>query len=164
MKIRQEEPQDQDAIRTLTTEAFRDAPYSSQTEAAIVDALRAADALTISLVAEDEGIIGHVAFSPVKVNGADCGWYGLGPVSVSSDRQSQGIGAMLIREGLEQLKSSGAAGCVVLGSPDYYARFGFVHDPQLKYSDAPAEYFMRLLIMGEAIPGEVTFHPGFAAT
>lgn len=164
MKIRQEKPQDQDVIRQLTTKAFKDLPYSSQTEAAIIHALRVADALTISLVAEEDGIIGHVAFSPVKVNGTDCGWYGLGPVSVSPDRQGQGIGGVLIREGLEQLKGKGAAGCVVLGSPDYYPRFGFEHDPQLTYSDAPPEYFMRLVINGETTAGEVAFHPGFAAS
>lgn len=164
MKIRLEEPRDQNAIRKLTDEAFKDLPYSSQTEAAIIDALREAEALTVSLVAEDDGIIGHVAFSPVKVNGADCGWYGLGPVSVAPDRQGRGIGAMLIREGLAQLKNKAAAGCVVLGSADYYPRFGFQHDPKLTYSDAPAEYFMRLVINGEAAAGEVTFHSGFTAS
>lgn len=164
MKIRDEDPRDHKAISDLTTEAFKDLPYSSQTEAAIVDALREAGALAVSLVAEDGEMIGHVAFSPVKIDGADIGWYGLGPVSVSPDHQGKGIGAALVREGLARLQNAGAAGCVVLGSPDYYTRFGFEHDPELKYSEAPAEYFMRLVISGEAPAGEVAFHPGFAAT
>ncbi len=56
-----------------------------------------------------------------------------------------------------------AQGCVVLGDPGYYERFGFVCDPGLRYGAAPPEYFQRLAF-GAAIPkGEVAFHPGFDA-
>ena len=97
MEIRDERPGDEDAIHALTAEAFRPMPYSSGTEPAIIRALRASGALTLSLVAvEDGAIVGHVAFSPVAIDGQDEGWFGLGPISVSADRQRQGIGRALI--------------------------------------------------------------------
>ena len=162
MQIRQERPQDATTIRALTDAAFRDMPHSDQTEAAIVDALRAADALTLSLVAIQDGeIVGHVAFSPVRINGAAGDWHGLGPVSVWPGRQRQGIGQALIREGLQRLKALSSAGCVVLGNPKYYGRFGFEYDPDLHYGDAPAGYFQRLTLDGSLPKGEVTYHPGF---
>ncbi|MFC7539140.1 GNAT family N-acetyltransferase [Siccirubricoccus deserti] len=97
MKIRPEEFSDIQAIRAVVAEAFTDAPHSSGTETVIVDALRRDGALTISLVAEDEGeVIGHVAFSPVTIDGVATGRFGLGPVAVRSDRQRSGIGQALI--------------------------------------------------------------------
>jgi putative acetyltransferase len=91
-------------------------------------------------------------------------WYGLGPVSVRPDRQRKGIGQALIRDGLDRLKRMNAQGCVLVGDPGYYGRFGFVSDPRLRYRAAPSEYFQRLAF-GEAVPtGEVAFHPGFDAT
>ena len=97
MNIEQERPQDASAIRALTQAAFEGVAYSQQTEARIVDALRAAGALTISLVAMvEDRIVGHAAFSPVEINGVAGGWYGLGPVSVSPALQGQGIGQALI--------------------------------------------------------------------
>ncbi|WP_269931134.1 GNAT family N-acetyltransferase [Aminobacter sp. HY435] len=163
MKIRPEQPGDVETIRLLTQAAFKNAPHSSQTEAAIVDALRDAGALTVSLVAvEGDQIVGHVAFSPVTINGKDADWYGLGPVSVWPDRQAKGIGQALIREGLGRLKQRGAGGCVVLGDPGYYGRFGFASDPGLRYGDIPPEYFQRLAF-GPAPKGEVAYHPGFDA-
>jgi putative acetyltransferase len=165
MEIRFEQPKDLDAIRALTSAAFQNAPHSRYTEAAIIDALRRAGALTISLVAVDEGaIVGHIAFSPVTIDGQANHWYGLGPVSVRPDRQRRGVGQMLIRRGLDYLRGVNAQGCVVLGEPAYYGRFGFVGDPCLRYGDAPPEYFQRLAFT-EAVPkGEVSFHPSFNAS
>lgn len=160
--IRSERPEDADAIRNLTTAAFRHMPFSSQTEAAIVDALRKADALTVSLVAiRDGAVIGHAAFSPVTINGETNGWYGLGPVSVLPDEQRKGIGDALIREGLRRLMELSARGCLVLGDPGYYGRFGFTSDPELRYGEVPPEYFQRLCFTDVVPKGEVTFHPGF---
>lgn len=165
MKIRSERPEDVDTIRSLTRTAFATAPHSSQTEAAIVDALRDADALTLSLVAEDDGeILGHVAFSPVTVDGKDVGWYGLGPVSVWPDRQGRGIGQALIRKGLADLRRRGAKGCVLIGDPAYYGRFGFVSDPRLTYGDIPSEYVQRLAFGDEVLVGGLAFHAGFDAS
>ena len=162
MQIRPECPKDAAAIGILTDAAFKDAPYSNQTEAKIVEALRTAEALTISLVAVQDGeVVGHVAFSPVRINGVANDWHGLGPVSVRPEQQGGGIGQALIRDGLHRLKSAGAAGCVVLGDPAYYGRFGFQHDPELYYGDAPPKYFQRLTLSGAPPKGEVTYHPGF---
>jgi putative acetyltransferase len=162
MKIRLEKSGDASAIRAVTKAAFRDAPYSDQTEARIVDALRNAGVLTLSLVAENGGdIIGHAAFSPVRINRQERGWFGLGPVSVRPDRQSQGVGSAIVRDGLDRLEMMGAQGCVVFGDPAYYGRFGFVADPRLRYPGAPDGYFHRLVFTGEPPTGEVAYHLGF---
>lgn len=162
MPIRPEQPADTEAIRALTTEAFATAPHSSGTEAAIVDALRAAGALTLSLVAVEDGeIVGHVAVSSVTIDGAERGWFGLGPVSVRSSRQRGGIGSELIREGLRRLRAMGAAGCVLLGDPAYYGRFGFTNDPALVLEGVPPEYFMRLGFGAEPPAGTARYHAAF---
>lgn len=164
MIIRPEMAGDAPAIRAVTAAAFRDAPHSSGTEAAIVDALRDTGALTLSLVAERQGrIAGHVAFSPVTINRQAGRWFGLGPVSVEPAEQRRGIGKALIRDGLERLRDAGAEGCVVLGDPAYYRRFGFVSDPNLRYGDVPPEYFQHLSFTGSEPAGEIAYHPGFDA-
>lgn len=164
MLIRPETPRDIAAVRTLTDDAFVGVEHSSQTEGAIVDALRAADALTVSLVAEMAGlIIGHVGFSPVLIDGRNIEWFGLGPVSVSPSFQRTGVGSALIKEGLAVLAGGGAQGCVVLGDPGYYHRFGFSSDHTLRYSDVPPEYFQSLILDGGPVSGEVTYHAGFEA-
>ena len=162
MQIRPEAPGEEAVIRALTTLAFESAAHSDGTEAAIVDGLRDGGALSVSLVAvQDDAIVGHVAFSPVSIEGAGDGWYGLGPISVRPDRQGRGVGSALVRAGLERLGELGAAGCVVLGEPGYYGRFGFEHDPALRYADVPAPYFQRLVLRGPAARGEVHYHPAF---
>jgi putative acetyltransferase len=164
MRIRPEIPADAAAIRSVTEAAFKGAEHSSQTEAAIVDALRDSGALAISLVAERDGaIIGHVAFSPVLLDGADKGWFGLGPVSVLPDLQGSGVGTALIREGLKLLERRGAKGCVLLGDPSYYGRFGFTSDHALRYPGPPPQYFQSLILSGDPAAGDVTYHAGFEA-
>jgi putative acetyltransferase len=162
MLIRPERPQDAATIHALTDTAFRGMPFSDNTEARLVDALRAAGALTLSLVATQDGeIVGHVAFSPVTINGEAGDWYALGPVSVWPERQRRGVGQALIREGLRRLRSLGAGGCVLLGDPAYYARFGFRNDPDLRHAGAPAWAFQRLALDGSRPKGQVSFHPAF---
>lgn len=164
-KIRSETPSDVDAISHLIRAAFEKAQHSSGTEAAIVDALRAARVLTISLVAEADGdVVGHVAFSPITINDQDIGWFGLGPISVHPDRQGEGIGNALIRRGLEELRATKATGCVVLGDPNYYQRFGFRSDPAITLPGMPQEYFMSMALGGSTAHGTVRFHEGFEAT
>lgn len=162
MNIRQEQERDYDAIRQVTADAFALAEYSNHKEPAIIAALRDAGALTVSLVAEDGGeVVGHIAFSPVTIDGEDHRWFGLGPVSVRPDRQGDGIGRALIRQGLNDLHAQGAAGCVLLGYPDYYRRFGFENDPALRFQGAPPEYFMRLTFGGFVPVGQVEYHAAF---
>ncbi len=164
MIIRDELPTDIAVIRTLISAAFKTVSHSSQTEAAIVEALRAGNGLTLSLVAVDwDDLIGHVAFSRITIDDQACDWYGLGPVAVHPDKQHQGIGGALIRAGLERLKGMGAKGCVVLGEPDYYERFGFRADPQLHLADVSPEYFMALAFSEKMPRGRVRYHEGFNA-
>ncbi len=162
MIVRPEREGDIDAIRTLTETAFRTAPHADGTEHLIIDRLRAAGALTLSLVAEADGtIVGHVAFSPVSLSDGSRGWYGLGPISVDPARQGEGIGGKLIGEGLERLKALGATGCVLLGDPAYYSRFGFTPDTRLTLDGVPPEYFMRVAFSPVYGAGSVSYHPGF---
>ena len=164
MQIRDEIAEDGAAISALVTAAFAEAEHSDGTEAAIVDALRDAGALTLSLVAtEGDEIVGHVAFSPVEIAGVE-GWYGLGPVATRPDQQRKGIGHALIVEGLSRLQALDANGCVLLGDPAYYGRFGFVADPALFYPGVPPEYFQRLYFDGSAPTGAVTYHAAFSAS
>jgi putative acetyltransferase len=164
MIVRPETPADTVSIRAVTDDAFIGVEHSSQTEGAIVDALRNAGALSLSLVAEQGGsIIGHVGFSPVLIDGEDRGWFGLGPVSVSPSVQRSGVGSALIQEGLKVLARDGAQGCVVLGDPAYYGRFGFTSAHALRYGEVPAEYFQSMVLTGEPAAGEVTYHAGFEA-
>lgn len=149
-------------IGEITTAAFAPMPFSTGTEARIIEALRSSGALTISLVAEHDGeIIGHIAFSPILIDGEDRGWFGLGPVSVKRGMQGQGIGKALILTGLEQLNAGGAAGCVLLGDPGYYGRFGFSCDPELTYTGGPPEAFQFLVLNGPHATGAVSYHPAF---
>lgn len=162
MEIRSERPTDVAAISHIITAAFKAAPHSSGTEARIVEGLRTGQALTVSLVAADQDeIAGHVAFSPVTIVGARGDWYGLGPVSVRPEQQNRGLGQLLIRAGLEQLRSLRAAGCVVLGDPRYYQRFGFESDPALTYGGCPSPHFQRLVLCGPPATGEVAYHSAF---
>ncbi len=161
MHIRNEAPADATAIAALTTEAFAGARFSTGAEARIVERLREHGALTISLVAEDEGrIVGHAAFSPVEIDGAEGAWFGLGPVAVAPSSQGRGIGRALIDQGLSRLREAGAHGCVVLGDPAYYGRFGFTHDTKLLYGQT-GKHFQRLILRGGQPAGEVRFHPAF---
>ncbi len=163
MIIRDELEEDTTLIRTVVTEAFRSARVSSGTEAAIVDGLRIAGALTLSLVAVEDGdeLVGYVAFSPVKIDGRHDGWFGMGPVAVWPEQQRGGVGSKLVRAGLERLREMGARGVVVLGDPAYYGRFGFRARDGLRYPGAPASHFMALSF-GDAVPsGTVEYHPAF---
>lgn len=162
MIIRDEAAGDETAIGTVTAAAFADMPYSNQTEPRIIERLRQAGAMMISLVAEDGGdILGHIAFSPVTLAGGETGWYGLGPVSVRPDLQKRGIGSTLVNEGLKRLKMRDAQGCVLVGYPDYYKRFGFAACPTLKVEGVSPEYLLALPLRGPVPSGIVAFHSGF---
>ncbi len=163
--IRPERLADHGAIGQVTMQAFATHPHSRQTEHCIIDALRRADALSLSLVAEWDGqVVGHVAFSPVAITDGSRRWYILGPVSVRPDLQKKGIGRQLIETGLAQLRLTQAAGCVLVGEPAYYSRFGFMNHPQLVLPGVPQMYVLALPF-GPSIPqGQITPHDAFNAT
>ena len=161
VKFRPEDPTDHDAIHRLTADAFATMPFSAGQEPDIIRRLRADGDLTVSLVAEDAGaIVGHIAFSPVTIDGQS-GWFGLGPISVSPDRQRQGIGSTLIDRGFQDLKARSAKGCVLVGDPAYYARFGFKSDDRLRCGTIETQYIQWCVFTVEAPVGELRFAPGF---
>jgi putative acetyltransferase len=161
--IREETPGDAEAISDVTLAAFKTLKISNLTEPGIITALRAAGALTVSLVAELDGrVIGHIAFSPVTISDGSPGWYGLGPVSVLPELHRQGVGGALIREGLARLRTMGARGCCLVGHPGYYGRFGFEHVDGLGLDGVPPEAFFALAFDGPIPQGTVSFHEAFA--
>ena len=165
MIIRSETPEDIAVISEVTIAAFSDHPISNHTEQFIINALRCADVLTISLVAEIDGkIVGHVAFSPIKISDGSTDWYGLGPVSVLPELQKQGIGTALILKGISMLKEMGGQGCALVGDPNYYRRFGFKNNPGLVHEGIPQEVFLVLPFYENIAKGKVEFHEGFLAT
>jgi putative acetyltransferase len=163
MNIRHEEPADHRAIYGV-----HEASFPTAGEAQLVDALRAAGRLFVSLVAEDQGeIVGHVAFSPVSVLGATDG-VGLAPVAVLPAFRRRGIADQLIRQGIADCKQQGCGFVVVLGEPDYYRRFGF---KSARFWGLRDEYgggdaFQAMELRPGAIPtngGDVQYAPEFAA-
>jgi putative acetyltransferase len=162
--IRDETPDDAGAIRALTIAAFEPVVISQHTEQYIIEALRAAGALTVSLVAEFDGqVVGHCAISPLTISDGTRDWFGLGPVSVLPAYQRQGIGKALIFEGLARLKGMDAKGCCLVGHPDYYTKFGFINPEELMHEGVPKEVFFALSFVGMMPHGNVTFHPAFSA-
>ena len=165
MIIRKETTSDIEAITRVTIAAFKALPISNQTEQIIIKELRAAGALTLSLVADMDGrVVGHIAFSSVIISDGTKDWYSLGPVSVLPEYQKQGIGTSLINEGLSLLKQSGGQGCALVGDPNYYSRFGFKNYPELVHEGIPQEVFLALPLNDRMPKGTIEFHKSFLAT
>lgn len=161
--IREETAADRAAIA-----AVNDAAFGGSEESALVERLRAAGLATVSLVAiEPEGLVGHLLLSPLEVvvDGRPVRPLSLAPLAVAPDRQRQGIGSALVREGLRLAGERGWEAVVVLGHPDYYPRFGFsaalAERLQAPFS-GPA--FMALELVPSALSGgqgRVVFPPAF---
>jgi putative acetyltransferase len=162
VEVRAESSADVEAIRALHSASFPTAA-----EAGLVDALRSAARLSISLVAvERDQVIGHVGFSPITIDGEPSG-LGLAPVAVRPDCRRRGVAAHLIREGLERCRKAAASLVVVLGDPRYYARFGFEPGSRRALRDEyeGGEAFQVLELVPGAAPaqgGVVRYSPEFA--
>jgi predicted N-acetyltransferase YhbS len=131
--LRNETPEDRDAILALTAEAFAVSPATglpAEGEPVEVKVLRALfDAKEylpgFSVVAVlDGGIVGHVISTRGWVGEHEL--LGLGPIAVTPRLQRQGIGSALMKETIARANAAGESGIALLGSPDYYSRFGFV--------------------------------------
>jgi putative acetyltransferase len=124
VNIRPAEGADHAAIRAVVAAAFGRAD-----EADIVEAVRAGGQALCEFVADDQGrVIGHVLFNHMACEPPSL-VAGLAPLAVAPASQSLGVGAALVRRGLDVCRQSGVRGCVVLGSPAYYGRFGFRRAP-----------------------------------
>jgi putative acetyltransferase len=160
--VRPEGPRDAAAVHAVHAACF-----PTDAEARLVDLLRAAGRLSVSLVAEDGGaVVGHVAFSPVTAGSGAVG-IGLAPVAVVESHRRRGIAAELIRAGLGACRAAGFGWAVVLGEPAYYARFGFRPAPEFGLSDeyggGPA--FQAVELLPGSLPlgaGLVRYAPEFA--
>lgn len=167
VRVRPEREGDAGAIAAVVRDAF-----GQDGESRLVGALREADALAVSLVAEDEGgaVVGHVALSPVTIGAVDGGgrWLGLAPLAVRPDRQRHRIGATLVRAALADADARGAGLVVLLGEPGYYGRFGFAAAGRYGLTlpwPVPEEAFMARLTAGAEAPpaGMVRYHEVFDA-
>jgi putative acetyltransferase len=165
VSIRREQPGDERGIRETNERAF-----GTALEARLVDALRGT-AGSISLVATlGDAVVGHILFTEVTIEPAAAARVaGLGPMAVRPEYQRSGIGAQLVRTGLDECRRAGFEAIVVLGHPEYYPRFGFVPAATkglVCEFPAPPEAFMILELEARAsrgIPGLVRYRPEFAA-
>lgn len=170
--IRAEKTTDIEPINQLILLAFANHPHQDPnlgvTEHLIVQNLRQSAALTISLVAEYQAqIIAHVAFSPIQVNHQKSNYHVMAPVSVLPEFQNCGVGTQLIKNGLIKLQQFNSDGCVVLGDPEYYQRFGFHHNHKFSAKGAPKPYFMAQSFTDHHHlnnAAEITFHEAFTIT
>src|SRR5229473_2688998 len=154
MTIRPERPEDASRVRHVNELAF-----GQPLEANLVERLRLACSDSLSLVAEDDAVVGHILFTPVVVESAGRRVLGMGlaPMAVRPDRQRQGIGSQLVRRGLEILRERGCPFVVVVGHPEYYPRFGFerasVHGLASQWEGVPDAAFMVLVLDTNAMAG-----------
>ena len=152
--IRAERSEDAQEVRHVTELAF-----GRPAEADLVERLRRAGTDSLSLVAEDAAVVGHILFTPVVVESAGRRVLGMGlaPMAVLPDRQRQGIGSQLVKQGLDILRERGCPFVVVVGHPEYYPRFGFepasIHGLACQWEGVPAAAFMVLVLDVHAMAG-----------
>ena len=153
VKIRDERPGDHASVRRVNETAFGQCD-----EADIVDRLREAARPLVSRVAtRRDQIVGHILFSPVRLeNHPDVLVMGLAPMAVAPEQQNRGIGSALVDDGLAKCREIGAAAVVVLGHAGYYPRFGFVPASRFGITcqwDVPDEAFMAVALRDQALDG-----------
>ena len=156
MLVRSEKLDDRSAIREIVVEAFGGAQ-----EAELIDGLRGAGVLAISLVAEIDGrVCGHVAVSHLK---SPSRTLALAPLAVTNTRRRQGVGAALVRRAIDIAKVEGSEMIFVLGDPAYYRRFGFTAETAAPFRSLYAgPHFMALkLADGEIAAAPVIYDDAF---
>ncbi len=89
------------------------------------DLLQGRDRVTSLVAVSDGDVIGHILFTHCATHDSDAPGALLAPLAVAPDRQRQGVGSALVREGLRQLRCEGVTVVYVLGDPAYYGRLGF---------------------------------------
>lgn len=163
--IRREAEEDISSIHRLVARSYETARHSAHNAPQIVEGLRDADVLSLSLVAiQGFDVVGYIAASPVLISDGTGGWYGLGPVAVDPERQNVGIGGSLMGQALQELREGGAGGVVSLGDPDFYRRFGFEVIEGLAYRAAPAGELLAMNLCDSSVPqGSVSYHQAFGS-
>ena len=161
--VTDERPRDADAIRSLVARSFQGVPWSDGQEPVMIDALRQAGELSLSLVAMQDGaVVGHLAGSPATIGGRG-GWVGIGPVAVDPVYQRQGVGSALVRAALERLRRAGAAGTVLIGDPAFYGRLGFAPATNCHWRDIVPPAAQIAPLSGPRPTGEIRYAPAFEA-
>ena len=161
-EIRRECSSDYGAIRSITEAAFLGKSFAGGDEQDIIERLREKGALSLSLVAlSDDIVVAHVAFSPARAADNSQPWFALGPVSVLPECQGNGIGSLLIVNGLAQIAELDALGCILTGNPTYYRRFGFEHAPNNVPPSESKDFFMMKHFTAFAPNGPVYFDQAF---
>jgi len=169
MVIRRPEPADRGRLLEVHAAAFRRADGLEPPEVALFAALdRAGDVLPeVSLAAEVDGaIVGHVVGSRGTVETHPVA--AVGPIGVLPNHQGKGIGTALMHAFLEAADALGLPAAVLLGSPAYYARFGFrpatslgIEPPDLRWG---ADFQARpLSSFHSGIRGRFAYAPPFDA-
>lgn len=161
--VREERPGDIAAVRSVVEASFQRAA-----EADLVDSLRRYDD-TLILVAEADGeIAGCIVFSRVvAAGGVSMAIAGLGPMGIAPLWQRQGVGTLLMNEGLDTCERRGIGAVVVVGHPEYYRRFGFspanVHGITCKWVVPEDAFMVKELRPGALarVTGRVEYRPEF---
>lgn len=176
-QIRPETPSDFPQIFELIKNAFATADYSDHQEQFLVERLRNDSAFlpNLALVAENASnhknrgeIIGHIVFSEALIGDEKDGKkvLALAPLSVCPDYQNQGVGTALIHHAHQIIETLDYPAVVVLGHPDYYAKFGYDNASEFGITipfDVPDEV-LRVWALGDVanVPkGEITYAHAF---
>jgi putative acetyltransferase len=152
MLIREATSEDRAEIHAVVAAAF-----GQPDEADLVDALRADGDVVVELVAEaDRFIVGHLLFSPL-ITDTGRRFAALAPLSVSPDRQKDGVGTALMQVGHELCRKAGIEAVIVLGHPDYYPRVGYsAQAARTVTAPFSGPSYMGLALVSGALDGPVT--------
>ena len=167
MLIRTERPDDYESVYSVVKNAFASGKHTDGNEQELVNALRKGEAFVpeLSLVAETGGTIaGHILFTRAKVGEHTV--LALAPLSVLPAYQRRGIGISLIKEGHKIAEELGYAYSVVLGSPNYYPKAGYLPAGMFGIEppfDVPEENFMVCKLREDAsgVHGIMTYAKEF---
>lgn len=168
--IRAEQPTDAESVFRLQIEAFG----GREEESKMAERVRASEGyipeLSLIAIEKDGSLIGHALFSKAEVVDEDLRYdvVVLGPIAVQPSCQKQGVGGLLIREGLRLTGALGYSHVFLIGHPSYYPKFGFEparpHGFDLKQFEVPNEVFMvNILCQNAGIKGELRYPPAFFA-